>query len=155
MYAKLVRKGGRMSDVKGPCWPWIMAKDHLGYGVWRKGGWSESRMAHRRMYELIVGRIPEGLTLDHLCRNRSCVNPDHLEPVELRENILRGDNPCAQNARKTHCPRGHPLAGRNLVIDQGRRRCRECLNKAKREHMRRKRQRLASLREVKPPEGDK
>jgi len=88
----------------GACWLW---KDHLvgGYGQYRtvRG----MRAAHRHAYRLCVGPIPRGYTLDHLCRNTACVRPAHLEPVTLRDNILRGNGPTAQNARKTHCPRGH------------------------------------------------
>jgi hypothetical protein len=71
-------------------------------------------LAHRWAYEQYVGPIPAGLTIDHLCRNTLCVNPDHLEPVSNVENIMRGDGPCAQNARKTHCKRGHRLTRDNV-----------------------------------------
>lgn len=64
--------------------------------------------AHRASYELFVGPIPDGLTIDHLCRTTLCVNPLHLEPVTMRENVLRGTSFAAQNAKKTHCLRGHP-----------------------------------------------
>ena len=77
---------------------------------------------HRLVYELFVGSIPVGLTLDHLCRVRHCVNPAHLEPVTLAENTLRGEGPTAVNSRKTHCPKGHPYD----VMDSGRRRCLVC-----------------------------
>ena len=88
---------------------------------------SNGRLAHRFSYELIVGPIPPGLTLDHLCRTPLCVNPRHLEPVSLRENILRGFSPMAINARKTRCAAGHELSGDNLYIcPRGWRNCRAC-----------------------------
>ena len=71
-------------------------------------------MAHRVSYEALVGPIPKDLCIDHLCRVRNCVNPAHLEPVTVRENILRGNGPTAVNARKAFCKRGHPLFGENL-----------------------------------------
>lgn len=107
------------------CWLWLGAVDQDGYGhVWWRG---RLRMAHRESYERYRGLIPEGLQTDHLCRVTSCVNPWHMEPVTGRENNLRSDNPAAINARKTHCIRGHRLAGRNLFIrTTGRRLCRTC-----------------------------
>ena len=84
-------------------------------------------MAHRVSYVHFKGLIPEELELDHLCRNPSCVNPEHLEPVTHRENILRSPtNPLAKNAAVTHCPKGHPYEGYNLMIENGSRLCREC-----------------------------
>lgn len=83
--------------------------------------------AHRAAYELLIAPIPNDKVIDHLCRNPSCVNPDHLEVVTQRENILRGIGPSAIHARKTHCPRGHPYSGDNLYISPNRqRRCRTC-----------------------------
>ncbi|MDP9224875.1 MAG: HNH endonuclease [Actinomycetota bacterium] len=96
-------------------------------------------LAHRVAYELLVGPIPEGLTLDHLCRNTSCVNPQHLEPVTVRENVLRGMGWGAKNKRKTHCHRGHPFDAKNtLRIPGGTRKCRTCANQASREYRLRK-----------------
>jgi hypothetical protein len=69
----------------------------------------DGRLAHRAAYELHVGPIPAGLTLDHLCRKPWCCNPDHLDPVTMTVNVLRNDSPPSRNARKTHCPNGHPL----------------------------------------------
>ncbi len=83
--------------------------------------------AHRWIYQYMVGEIPEGWTIDHLCRNTSCVNPDHLEAVTHKENVLRGFGPTALNARKTHCKNGHLLDGDNLKVeDYGSRRCKLC-----------------------------
>jgi hypothetical protein len=83
---------------------WPGAKCGPGYGHLSRGGKSAGNvLAHRVVYEALVGPIPEGLTLDHLCRVRACVNPDHLEPVTLAENFSRGN-------RKTHCKNGHDLS---------------------------------------------
>lgn len=83
---------------------------------------------HRLVYEHRRGPIPDGLVLDHLCLNKSCCNPDHLEAVTNAENILRGTSAAAWFARRTHCDAGHPFFGSNLYIepDTGARRCREC-----------------------------
>lgn len=107
------------------CHAWAGNLTPEGYGtlVYEGRPW----FAHRVAYELLVGSIPEGMTLDHLCRNRACVNVEHLEPVTMKENILRGTSPSAENARKTHCVRGHPFAGENLQYDyRGNRQCFEC-----------------------------
>ena len=107
------------------CWLWIGTKDGSGYGLLYING--HLVKAHRFAYELLVGSIPEGLTIDHLCRNRACVNPDHLEPVTMRTNLLRGNGWAAQNARKAHCPQGHPFDEQNTYYDpKGGRRCRVC-----------------------------
>lgn len=84
--------------------------------------------AHVLSYQIHVGPKPEGLVLDHLCRTRGCVNPAHLEPVSNRENTLRGISPSAKAARLTHCYRGHPLSGENVLLLEGgrRRQCRAC-----------------------------
>jgi hypothetical protein len=75
----------------------------------------------------LVGDLPDELTIDHLCRVRACCNPDHLEPVSVAVNILRGEGPAALNARKTHCQHGHPLNASNVRVETGGlRRCRAC-----------------------------
>lgn len=118
------------------CWLWLGAKNKLGYGSFGAGSLG-SNAAHRFAYEALVGPIPEGLELDHLCRNPSCVNPSHLDPVTHHENILRGNAPPAINARKTHCKRGHEFTPDNtytLKSSDGRdlRDCRTCRNEAQR-----------------------
>jgi len=106
------------------CWQWTGATNKGGYGSLRWEG--RFPYAHRVVYELLVGPIPKGMQLDHLCRNRACVRPDHLEPVTCRENVLRGDGIAANNARKTHCPQGHEYTEENTYVNHGRRFCRMC-----------------------------
>jgi hypothetical protein len=100
------------SEKVGECLEWRSWVDNGGYG--RITVSRRNYAAHRVAYEVANGPIPDGLTIDHLCRNRKCINPDHLEAVSMRENILRSDSPPSLNARKTHCSNGHPLAGDNL-----------------------------------------
>lgn len=114
------------------CIEWIGGLNGVGYGQFYAGRTSLDETgkayAHRWSYEYHVGPIPEGMHLDHLCRNRACVNPDHLEPVTVRENVLRGTAPSALHARKTHCPQGHPYEGSNLYLHPvtAQRACRSC-----------------------------
>lgn len=136
----------RISITDSGCWEWQGVRNRDGYGVieirqpgtGRRGGGRAQRAAHRISYETFAGPIPEGLTIDHLCRNRACVNPEHLEPVTQRVNTLRGEGLPAQLARQTHCKRGHALSGANLLWQSAKgrryRKCRECLrlrNKAR------------------------
>lgn len=89
-------------------------------------------LAHRYAYELLVGPIPEGLHIDHLCRVRLCVNPAHLEAVTCHENNRRSTSPTAVNAKKTHCPRGHEYTEENTYFapPDGRRMCKPCARAA-------------------------
>lgn len=102
-----------------PCWRWTASLSSDGYGRAQFDG--VKTLAHRFAYGLLVGPIPEGLVIDHLCRNRACVNPAHMEPVTAVENNRRG------RLAKTHCLRGHPLSGPNLVMYSGARCCRVCV----------------------------
>lgn len=120
-------------DQGGDCWEWDGAHDRQGYAI--TGKRFGTTRAHRVAYILTVGPVPSDLVMDHLCRNRGCVNPAHLEPVTARENLLRGETLNAINAAKTHCPRGHELAGDNLIpyrLARGLRECKTCARDATR-----------------------
>lgn len=107
------------------CWNWTGARNSTGYGCVGVNG--RRYLTHRFAYEHLVGPIPDGLTIDHLCRNKVCCNPEHLEPVTAAQNNRRAA------ALITHCRHGHPLAGDNLLITSaGRRNCRECTNARRR-----------------------
>ncbi|KKM02057.1 hypothetical protein LCGC14_1788260 [marine sediment metagenome] len=115
---------GALADGTG-CWPWQRATSR-GYGQLSINGTVCS--AHRTAYEIVKGPIPDGLQIDHLCRNTRCINPDHMEAVTARVNTLRGNNPPAVNARKTHCKRGHEFVADNTVRTAKGRECRQCRN---------------------------
>lgn len=107
------------------CWLWTGDRDQDGYGRFNIGG--VHYRAHRVALTLHAGPLRDDQVPDHLCRNPSCVNPAHLEAVSPQENNRRGYSVSAINARKTHCKRGHPLAGANLINHRdGRRECRTC-----------------------------
>ena len=124
------------------CWIWKAYKDKDGYGKLtvyskeRKGPYQLS--AHRISYELFVGSIPQGLQIDHLCRNTSCVNPNHLELVTINENLLRSPITLATiNTNKTSCPKGHPYSHKNI---NGHKVCKICHEVALRKYYQRKKQ---------------
>ncbi len=118
----------------GSCWMWIESCQK-GYGSFYLNGRKVG--AHRFAYELLVGPVPDGLELDHLCHNdsgcaggpcvhRRCVNPSHLEPVSHRENMIRGATFIAPNLAKTHCVNGHEFTSENTYTWHGTRQCRTC-----------------------------
>lgn len=113
----------------GGCWEWTAYKNQDGYGQFTISHHNDAP-AHRWYYEQVVGPVPDKLQLDHLCRNRSCVNPNHLEPVTNRENTIRGRSPELARRRwasYTHCKHGHEYTPENTRIDTaGNRRCRQC-----------------------------
>lgn len=116
-------------DPATRCWLWQGLLTDQGYARVNIRGNTRGnryRLLHRILYTHFIGPIPAELECDHLCRVRNCVNPGHLELVTHAENTLRGQGPTAINAKKTHCPNGHPYAGDNLVPRQGRRKCRAC-----------------------------
>jgi hypothetical protein len=131
-FTSLLERIADRFTVGDGCWEWSGSRSAAGYGnVWVDG---RQRYAHRVMYELLVGPIPAGLQIDHLCRNRSCVNPGHMEPVTSKENTLRGNSMSARHARQTECPHGHSLS--DAMHYKNGRSCRTCAdlrNAAKRQ----------------------
>jgi len=122
-----VNKDGPVPERKpelGPCWVW-MAGCSDGYGEFNAGG-NRIRPAHCISYEWLVGPVPEGLVLDHLCRNRACVRPTHLEPVTRGENNRRGEAPRVRAAREGVCERGHPQDD-PYIKPSGQVACRQCI----------------------------
>lgn len=114
----------KINKTPGGCWWWTGAARPSGYGNF----WVEGRcvISHRYAYEERYGNIPDGLTIDHLCRNRRCVNPDHLEAVTQRTNLLRGNTLPAAAAARQCCASGHAYTTENTRLTAGYRKCREC-----------------------------
>ena len=111
------------------CWEWTGGKLASGYGSVRFEG--RSQVVHRVTWEAANGAVPDGLQLDHLCRNRACCNPSHLEAVTQSVNLLRGVSGPARNARKTHCIKGHVF---DLTRQNGWRECSICKRERRRAH---------------------
>lgn len=106
------------------CWEWTGSLHPSGYGRVVVG--ARRFQTHRWVWTFLCGEIPTGLQLDHLCRNRICCNPEHLEPVDNRTNSLRSTGVTARNAVKTHCAQGHAFDEANTVLDRGKRACLTC-----------------------------
>ncbi len=136
--ARFWAKVDRSNDLG--CWLWLGTLERSGYGQFFTNATPRLAKAHRFAYELLIGRVPDGCELDHLCHDpavcslknacthRRCVNPAHLEPVTRRANVLRSGTASAVNARKMSCVKGHPLTGENLYVtpSTGGRQCRAC-----------------------------
>jgi HNH endonuclease len=121
----------RVDVVPDSCWMWTGPLSD-GYGRTGKDK-DRDQLVHRIVYKNLVGPIPDGFQLDHLCRNRACCNPAHLEPVTQKVNLLRGEGACAQHARKTHCKRGHEFTPENTGnASKGGRYCITCSREAAR-----------------------
>jgi len=117
-------------DWRG-CWLWTRPLDSNGYGYTRIDG--KQWKTHRLWWTLLVGEVPEGFDLDHLCRVRSCGNPDHLEPVTHAENLRRGKHRNNLLHVQKVCSKGHELTPDNITIrNDGRARCRTCVNETAR-----------------------
>lgn len=134
--------------VEGECWVWQGSRNDDGYGFYPIERIRHGRrvLAHRFAYERLIGAIPEGLVLDHVrawgCTSAACVNPAHLEPVSVRENVARSSSVFGENMRKTHCCRGHPFTPENTRYVRagrraGRRECRACDSRRSMEYQRR------------------
>lgn len=108
-------------DKSDNCWEWVGSKHSSGYGKF-----ASVLLAHRYSYELHKGKIPEGLQIDHICFNKSCVNPEHLEAVTPRTNMLRAQFHYGTGAAKTECPQGHPYDENNTTYRNSRRHCKAC-----------------------------
>jgi len=119
------------------CWVFTGGLAANGYGMISAGsrtGRRRTPRTHRVTYEHFVGPVPDGLDLDHLCRNRACCNPAHLEPVDRKTNVARG----VKKTLQTECKNGHPLSGDNLIATPKQRKCRTCRRAANRRYERKK-----------------
>lgn len=131
MWERFVSKINFAAD--NGCWEWTGATNASGYGICGKliDGQHRNLYAHRLGMHIAKRPVPEGMTVDHLCRNTSCVNPEHLDIVTAAENIFRSDSIPAKNKRKTHCVRGHEFTPENTYKYYTRRMCRTCRRVAK------------------------
>ena len=127
------------------CWLWLSSLTQ-GYGsFWMNG---KPQRAHRIAYELRKGPIPESMELDHLCRNRACVNPAHLQPVDHRTNVLRGASLMAMRAKQTYCKQGHAFDVLNTYYSlMGTRRCRRCRAECEKKRRQKERENYAPYRD--------
>ena len=144
-WAKVLKSGpipAERPDL-GPCWTWSAGRDFYGYGVlWLNERKSKRISAHVASYMIHFGPVPSGLQIDHLCRNRACPNPKHLEAVTQQVNLSRGNGVAAVNRRKSHCCNGHELSATNVKLrSNGHRRCMTCQKQDHRnEYLRKKAQ---------------
>lgn len=140
-------------DPQTGCWVWARGVNSSGYGVVCYGG--RQHLAHRTFYEHMVSAIPSGLQIDHLCRNRRCVNPGHMDVVTPRENTMRGSGQSARNARKTRCKYGHEFSPANTRVYGGVRQCAECCRRRCMESYRRRISRIDDREVSKMRKGGK
>jgi hypothetical protein len=161
LWAKVDRNGpipAHRPDL-GPCWPWLGYIDPRGYATIGRGRAGEGTMyVHRAAYSVTYGPIPDGLVIDHLCRNKGCCNPSHLEAVPQRINVLRGEGPSARAHLEGRCLKGHALTPENSFLWQNPKRpgeqmilcrvCRRALNRAGEDRRKAKRQAERALRDA-------
>ena len=127
MHERLPFFFARIRQADNGCIEWTGWTNGDGYGqMYEEGHHGRITRIHRWSYEQFVGPIPDGMQIDHLCRNRPCVRPSHLEPVTSRENTLRGEGIAARRAAQTHCKRGHEFTPENTRVDGTSRVCRAC-----------------------------